>query len=206
MVQTRIVVIPANHPHPLTVASSEVIIIAMSKRNKRPVSLGAAVAMSLVAAVIAGVVFIVVASQIPNTSINLYINYVVGDRSPDPGTGVLFGALRERMGETLTFWASPISMFAGGIALGWRLGNEYGVRRLWTWAAICSAATNILGLVIVWALKLNAQSWHLNPTDITSSIVVEQIFALILWVGFYVGGAEVGRHFHKAATPRAATA
>jgi hypothetical protein len=178
----------------------------MSKRNKRPVSLGAAVVMSVVVSIVVATVYVLVSLAIPNSPETLLVQLVAGNESSALSSGLLYQNLWSQVFTQQMFIQMPLSMLAGGVALGWRLGEEFGVRKLYTWAAYCGIFIFVASNCFLWMGKLVNQGMHLNPGDVTSQLVIANIFAFILWVGLYVCGSDIGRRFHKTRTPRTATA
>lgn len=184
----------------------EVIIVAMSKRTKRPISIGGAVALSVAVSVGAGLAYMLISLAFPHSPELLLIQLMSGNESAEITSSPLYQSLWSQVFTQQIFIQMPISMLAGGIVLGRKLGDEYGLRKLYIWAAACGIFNFIAPNLFLWIGKLVNQNMHLNPGDVTSQLLVANLFAFLLWVGLYILGADIGRRFRKSGTPRTATA
>jgi len=178
----------------------------MSKRNKRPVSLGAAVALSVFVSIVVAVAYFLVSLLFPNSPEVLLIEYVRGNQSLDMTRGVLYHNLWAQVSTQQMFVQMPLSMLAAGLVLGRRIGDEYGIRKLYSWAAGCGTFIFVASEVFYWGGILVQQNMRLLPGELAPEVILANILAFILWVGLYVCGADIGRRFYKTRTPRTATA
>lgn len=163
-------------------------------------SLGAAAWVSIVWAVVAGLVLAAVLWFIPNNAFRAAYDLLFHDPSPTISRSDLYITLMNQVDQLSMFVVTPLSMLVGGIALGVTLGEEYGSTVLYRWAAGCGTFINLALLTFLWGNKLVAQGMHLAPGQVTPTFLSVQLLALIFWIGMYVVGAEIGRRFHK---PRA---
>jgi len=178
----------------------------MSKRTKRPVSLGAAVALSVVVSIIVAIVYVLVSLAIPNSPESLLVQLVAGNESSELSSGLLYQNLWSQVFTQQMFIQMPLSMLAGGITLGLRLGESFGVRKLYSWAAYCGIFIFLASNCFLWLGKLVNQGMRLNAGDLTPQIAVAYLFAFLLWVGLYVCGADIGRRFFRTRPTSVATA
>ena len=177
----------------------------MSKKSKRPVSLGASVAGSIGFTILVAVIYLGIAVLIPTSAEARLVQYVLGNQSPTFG-GILWENLWGEISFQQMFYQMPLSMFFGGVLLGKWLGEEYGPRTLYKWAAGCGIGIFLASNIFLWGGKLISQNMHLSSADFTNQIILGNIFAFVLWVGLYLFGAEIGRRFHKQTDSRAVTA
>ncbi len=174
--------------------------------KKREQPLGVAIALGLAAALAASIVIAVVSVMLPGTPAHQFYSLVSHIQSATLPLDPLYQEWSDQISEEEVFFATPLSLLCGGLALGWLAPSYVEKRRVLLAGGLMGFGVVAASIAFVWVFGVLDQN-ALNHIEggqqvkITAppELIFKQAISAILWTAVCVGGTWLGRRGQERA-------
>lgn len=180
------------------------------RAKKREQPLGVAIALGLAATLGAGILIAVVSVLLPGTPAHQFFSLVSHIQSATLPLDPLYQEWADKLSEEEVFFATPLSLFFGGLSLGWLAPSYVDRRRVLLSGALLGFGVVAASVAFVWVFGILDQNTlnHMQggqQVNITAppELIVKQVISAILWTAICVGGTWLGVRGRERARQKA---